>query len=79
MKIEVNDIKEKLHEINWDFTSSSAMKGIHSIYSYITKLIPEIQKNPKDFLQIPECAVVLDHFCSSGTSIVGLEGGVLIW
>lgn len=65
-----NDIKEKLHEINWDFTSSSATKGIHSIHPYPAKFIPEIPRTLLDILPLPEGTAVMDPFCGSGTTLV---------
>lgn len=65
-----NDIKEKLHEIDWDFTGSSAAKGIHSIHPYPAKFIPEIPRTLLDTLPLPEGTAVLDPFCGSGTTLV---------
>lgn len=64
------DVKERLLEINWDFSTSNATKDIHSIHPYPAKFIPEIPRNLLDVLPIPEGTAVFDPFCGSGTTLV---------
>ncbi|MFD1031730.1 DNA methyltransferase [Metaplanococcus flavidus] len=67
---QIKTIEDQLGGIEWDFLTSSAVKGIHSIHPYPAKFIPEIPRTLLDILPLPEGTAVMDPFCGSGTTLV---------
>lgn len=67
---QIKTIEERINNIDWDFLSSSTLKGVHSIHPYPAKFIPEIPRNLLDILPLPAGTAVMDPFCGSGTTLV---------
>lgn len=67
---DIDEIKKKLEEVDWDFKNKSNKRDIHYIHPYPAKFIADIPNKLIEILGVPKDTVVLDPFCGSGTTLV---------
>jgi hypothetical protein len=71
--------RQRLDELDWNFADVPADRGIHAIHPYPAKFIGDIPRQLIELYYPGDGAVVLDPFCGSGTTLVeaiscGMEG-----
>nr|WP_312216679.1 DNA methyltransferase [Clostridioides sp.] len=66
----IDEIKNGIKKIDWDFKSKSNKRDIHYIHPYPAKFIGDIPRNLIEIIGLPEDTYILDPFCGSGTTLV---------
>lgn len=67
---DIDEVRKRLEEVDWDFKEKSNKRDIHYIHPYPAKFIADIPSKLIDILGVPTDTVVLDPFCGSGTTLV---------
>jgi len=66
----VDETRQFLTSLDWDFLDASTKHDIHTIHPYPARFIPQIPRQLLETLMPYSRAVVLDPFCGSGTTLV---------
>ena len=72
--------KQRLDDLDWNFADVPADRGIHAIHPYPAKFIGSIPRQLIELYYPGDSSVVLDPFCGSGTTLVeAVSCGIEAW
>lgn len=67
--ISTKEIRDKLENLNWDFTDSCS-DLIHNMHPYPAKFIADIPRTLINTLPIQKNSLIFDPFCGSGVTLI---------